>query len=112
MITDPLNIFTSHCEVKGRGNLIPFQPSPLGGWVIIFLRLPRSPATEGSLAMTDSIWLFSHCDSASLGEAMKIARLARDILGGRGILADHHVIAIFAISRRSAPWKGRKACTR
>ncbi len=25
-------------------------------------------------------------------EAMKIARLARDILGGRGILADHHVI--------------------
>jgi glutaryl-CoA dehydrogenase len=23
---------------------------------------------------------------------MKIARLARDILGGRGILADHHVI--------------------
>ena len=42
--------------------------------------------------MTDSIGLFSHCDSASLGEAMKIARLARDILGGRGILADHHVI--------------------
>ena len=25
-------------------------------------------------------------------EAMKIARLARDILGGRGILADHQVI--------------------
>jgi len=25
-------------------------------------------------------------------EAMKIARMARDILGGRGILADHHVI--------------------
>ena len=25
-------------------------------------------------------------------EAMKIARAARDILGGRGILADHHVI--------------------
>ena len=25
-------------------------------------------------------------------EAMKIARVARDILGGRGILADHHVI--------------------
>jgi glutaryl-CoA dehydrogenase len=25
-------------------------------------------------------------------EAMKIARLARDVLGGRGILADHHVI--------------------
>jgi glutaryl-CoA dehydrogenase len=25
-------------------------------------------------------------------EAMKVARLARDILGGRGILADHHVI--------------------
>lgn len=25
-------------------------------------------------------------------EAMKIVRLARDILGGRGILADHHVI--------------------
>jgi glutaryl-CoA dehydrogenase len=25
-------------------------------------------------------------------EAMKIARSARDILGGRGILADHHVI--------------------
>jgi glutaryl-CoA dehydrogenase len=25
-------------------------------------------------------------------EAMKIARIARDILGGRGILADHHVI--------------------
>jgi glutaryl-CoA dehydrogenase len=25
-------------------------------------------------------------------EAMKIARTARDILGGRGILADHHVI--------------------
>jgi alkylation response protein AidB-like acyl-CoA dehydrogenase len=23
---------------------------------------------------------------------MKIARMARDILGGRGILADHHVI--------------------
>jgi len=35
---------------------------------------------------------FNHRDSASLGEAMKIARLARDILGGRGILADHHVI--------------------
>jgi len=60
MITDTLNIFTSHCEAKGRGNLIPFQPSPLGGWVIIFLRLPRSPATEGSLAMSDSIGLFSH----------------------------------------------------
>lgn len=28
----------------------------------------------------------------SVREAMKIARLARDILGGRGILADHHVI--------------------
>jgi glutaryl-CoA dehydrogenase len=25
-------------------------------------------------------------------EAMKIARMARDILGARGILADHHVI--------------------
>ena len=25
-------------------------------------------------------------------EAMNIARMARDILGGRGILADHHVI--------------------
>jgi glutaryl-CoA dehydrogenase len=25
-------------------------------------------------------------------EAMKIARSARDILGGRGILAEHHVI--------------------
>jgi glutaryl-CoA dehydrogenase len=25
-------------------------------------------------------------------EAMKIARMARDILGGRGILADHHII--------------------
>jgi glutaryl-CoA dehydrogenase len=25
-------------------------------------------------------------------EAMKIARTARDILGGRGVLADHHVI--------------------
>jgi glutaryl-CoA dehydrogenase len=25
-------------------------------------------------------------------EAMKVARMARDILGGRGILADHHVI--------------------
>jgi len=25
-------------------------------------------------------------------EAMKIARTARDILGARGILADHHVI--------------------
>jgi glutaryl-CoA dehydrogenase len=25
-------------------------------------------------------------------EAMKIARLARDVLGARGILADHHVI--------------------
>jgi glutaryl-CoA dehydrogenase len=25
-------------------------------------------------------------------EAMNIARLARDVLGGRGILADHHVI--------------------
>jgi glutaryl-CoA dehydrogenase len=25
-------------------------------------------------------------------EAMRIARMARDILGGRGILADHHVI--------------------
>jgi glutaryl-CoA dehydrogenase len=25
-------------------------------------------------------------------EAMTIARMARDILGGRGILADHHVI--------------------
>lgn len=25
-------------------------------------------------------------------EAMKIARMAREILGGRGILADHHVI--------------------
>jgi glutaryl-CoA dehydrogenase len=25
-------------------------------------------------------------------EAMKIARMARDMLGGRGILADHHVI--------------------
>jgi hypothetical protein len=35
---------------------------------------------------------FNHRDSASLGEAMKIARLARDIMGGRGILADHHVI--------------------
>jgi glutaryl-CoA dehydrogenase len=57
MITDPLNIFTSHCEAKGRGNLD-----------------------------------VNHRDSASLGEAMKIARLARDILGGRGILADHHVI--------------------
>lgn len=28
----------------------------------------------------------------SVREAMNIARLARDILGGRGILADHHVI--------------------
>jgi glutaryl-CoA dehydrogenase len=28
----------------------------------------------------------------SVREAMKIARLARDVLGGRGILADHHVI--------------------
>ena len=28
----------------------------------------------------------------SVREAMKIARMARDILGGRGILADHHVI--------------------
>jgi glutaryl-CoA dehydrogenase len=28
----------------------------------------------------------------SVREAMKIARLARDILGGRGILADHHVM--------------------
>jgi len=28
-------------------------------------------------------------------EAMKIARAARDILGGRGILADHHVIRHF-----------------
>jgi glutaryl-CoA dehydrogenase len=25
-------------------------------------------------------------------EAMEVARMARDILGGRGILADHHVI--------------------
>jgi glutaryl-CoA dehydrogenase len=28
----------------------------------------------------------------SVREAMKVARLSRDILGGRGILADHHVI--------------------
>jgi len=28
----------------------------------------------------------------SVREAMNIARLARDVLGGRGILADHHVI--------------------
>jgi glutaryl-CoA dehydrogenase len=28
----------------------------------------------------------------SVREAMNVARLARDILGGRGILADHHVI--------------------
>jgi glutaryl-CoA dehydrogenase len=28
----------------------------------------------------------------SVREAMKVARLARDVLGGRGILADHHVI--------------------
>ncbi len=34
-----------------------------------------------SLAKLNNVW-----------EAMKIARLARDILGGRGILADHHVI--------------------
>jgi hypothetical protein len=62
MITDTLNILTSHGEAKGRGNLIPFQPSPLGGWVIFFF------------------------------EIATLARLARDILGGRGILADHHVI--------------------
>lgn len=28
----------------------------------------------------------------NIREAMKIARMARDILGGRGILVDHHVI--------------------
>lgn len=37
----------------------------------------------------------SHISLAKLNhvrEAMKIARMAREILGGRGILADHHVI--------------------
>jgi len=41
----------------------------------------RSRHTQISLAKLNNV-----------REAMKIARMARDILGGRGILADHHVI--------------------